>query len=52
MKFLLIIWLAQPVGDVNAYVEADGLTWYGCEVSGVVFESFNPNANWFCEVEE
>lgn len=52
MKFLLIVLLTLGDGEGHEYVEDSGLYWYECEVAGVVFESFNPDANWFCEVAE
>ncbi len=37
--------------DSDAYVMDSGLSWYECQVSGVVAQSFAPETIWQCEAE-
>jgi hypothetical protein len=52
MEFLLIVLTTIPMGDVEQGVYAITLSAWECEVQGVIFESFSPRANWYCEVNE
>lgn len=49
MEFLLIVLLTVPSGEVEQHVMESQPTAWECEITGVLFESFNPNANWYCE---